>query len=134
MEKHCPRQWLSLTQNCQRGTTMPRNEEELSRDEHIDQKVLVEYIKNDLFQKAKFVLGKDEWDVGGMIYKDYIKCCWGEIDLQTMTAMERRRAHGEDLDESANQEGTHTRDRTHPYFGVIQDIFVPDCTLRSLSL
>lgn len=68
---------------------MPRNEEELSRDEHIDKKVLVEYIKNDLFQKAKFVLGKDEWDVGGMIYKDYMKCCKGRIGLQSMTAMER---------------------------------------------
>ena len=55
MEKHCPRQWLSLTQDYQHETTMPRNEEEISRDEHIDQKVLVGYIKNDLFQRAKFV-------------------------------------------------------------------------------
>ena len=39
-----------------------------SRDENIDMKVLVEYIKNDLFPKAKFVLGKNEWDVGGQIY------------------------------------------------------------------
>jgi hypothetical protein len=46
--------------------------------------VLVECIKNDLFPKAKYVLGKDEWDVGGMIYKDYIKCCRGRIGLQTM--------------------------------------------------
>ena len=28
----------------------------------------MEYIKNDLFPKAKFVLGKDEWDVCGIIY------------------------------------------------------------------
>ena len=52
-----------------------RTEEETSRDEQIDLRVLVEYIKPDLFQKAKFVLGKEEWDVGGMIYKDYVKCC-----------------------------------------------------------
>ena len=54
---------------------MTRSEEERLRDEQIDLKVLVEYIKQDLFQKAKFVLGKDKWDVGGMIYKDYSKCC-----------------------------------------------------------
>jgi hypothetical protein len=71
--------------------TMTRSAEELSRDEHIDQRVLVEYIKNDLFPKAKFVLGKDEWDVGGMIYKDYIKCCHGRIGLQTMTEAEREK-------------------------------------------
>jgi hypothetical protein len=70
---------------------MIRRAEELSRDEHIDLKVLVEYIKNDLFPKAKFVLGKDEWDVGGMIYKDYIKCCNGRIGLQTMTVVQRER-------------------------------------------
>jgi hypothetical protein len=70
---------------------MTRSEEELLRDENIDQRVLVEYIKNDLFPKAKFVLGKDEWDVGGMIYKDYIKCCKGRIGLQTMTEVERER-------------------------------------------
>jgi hypothetical protein len=70
---------------------MTRSAEELSRDEHIDLKVLVEYIKTDLFPKAKFVLGKDEWDVGGTIYKDYIKCCDGRIGLQTMTAAERER-------------------------------------------
>jgi hypothetical protein len=46
-------------------------------------KVLVEYIKNDLFP-AKFVLGKEEWDVGGMIFNDYIKCCDGRIGLKTM--------------------------------------------------
>ena len=68
---------------------MTRGEEELSRDEQIDQRVLVEYIKNDLFPKAKFVLGKNEWDVGGMIYKDYIKCCQGRIGLQTMTFVGR---------------------------------------------
>ena len=56
-------------------TTMTRNEEELSRDEHVDQRVLVDCIKNDLFPKAKFVLGEDEWDVGGVICKDCIKCC-----------------------------------------------------------
>jgi hypothetical protein len=70
---------------------MTRSAEELSRDEAIDLKVLVEYIKNDLFPKAKFVLGKDEWDVGGMIYKDYIKCCNGRIGLQTMTEVTRER-------------------------------------------
>jgi hypothetical protein len=57
--------------------TMTRSAEELSRDEHLDMKVLVEYIKNDLFPKAKFVYGKDDWDVGGRIYNDYIKCCKG---------------------------------------------------------
>jgi len=65
---------------------MTRTLAELSRDQQIDLKVLVEYIKNDLFPKAKFVLGKDEWDVGGRIYKDYIKCCDGRIGrLQAMT-------------------------------------------------
>lgn len=54
---------------------MTRSEDQISRDEQIDLKVLVEHMKNDLFPKAKFVLGKDEWDVGGMIYKDHIKCC-----------------------------------------------------------
>ncbi len=84
---------------------MTRSEEELTRDENIDQRVLVEYIKNDLFPKAKFVLGKDEWDVGGTIYRDYIKCCKGRIGLQTMTEVEREReAYGEDLDESTEQE------------------------------
>ena len=68
---------------------MTRTEEEHSRDEQIDLRVLVEYIKNDLFQKAKLVLGKDEWDVGGTIYKDYIKCCRGRIGLQTMMEVER---------------------------------------------
>jgi hypothetical protein len=62
-----------------------------SRDENIDMKVLVEYIKNDLFPKAKFVLGKDDWDVGGRIYNDYIKCCKGRIGLQTMTEVDRSR-------------------------------------------
>jgi hypothetical protein len=70
---------------------MTRSAEETTRDEQIDLKVLVEYIKNDLFQKAKFVLGKGEWDVGGMIYNDYIKCCRGRIGLQTMTEVERER-------------------------------------------
>ena len=69
---------------------MTRNEEEeLSRDEHIDQRVLVDCIKNDLFPKAKFVLGEDEWDVGGMIHKDHIKCCRGRVGLQTMTHVKR---------------------------------------------
>jgi hypothetical protein len=37
--------------------------EDIEREEHIDLRVLVEYIKNDMFPaKAKFVLGKDEWD------------------------------------------------------------------------
>jgi hypothetical protein len=70
---------------------MTRRAEEQSRDEHIDLKVLVEYIKNDLFLKAKFVLGKDEWEVGGMIYNDYMKCCNGRIGLQTMTETQRER-------------------------------------------
>jgi hypothetical protein len=70
---------------------MTRSAEELSRDEQIDLKVLVEYIKIDLFLKAKFVLGKDEWDVGGMIYKDYLKCCEGRIGLQTMMGVVRER-------------------------------------------
>jgi hypothetical protein len=65
-----------------------RSKEELPRDENIDQRVLVEHIKNDLFPKAKFALGKDEWDVGGMICKDHTKCCRGRIGLQTMTAAE----------------------------------------------
>ena len=68
---------------------MTRSEEELSRDEQIDQWVLVEHIKNDLFPKAKFVLGKDEWSVGGMICKDHTKCCQGRIGLQTMTLVGR---------------------------------------------
>ena len=71
--------------------TMTRSLEELQRDQHIDLKVLVEYIKNDLFPKAKFVLGKDKWDVGGRIYMDYIKCCDGRIGLQTMTEEGRER-------------------------------------------
>jgi hypothetical protein len=62
-----------------------------SRDENIDMKVLVDYIKNDLFPKAKFVYGKDDWDVGGRIYNDYIKCCKGRIGLQTMTEVDRSR-------------------------------------------
>ena len=74
-----------------RHTTMTRSAEELSRDEHIDMKVLVDYIKNDLFPKAKFVYGKDDWDVGGRIYNDYIECCKGRIGLQTMTDVDRER-------------------------------------------
>jgi hypothetical protein len=55
--------------------------------------VLVEYIKNDLFPKAKFVLGKDEWEVGGMICNDYItKCCNGRIGLHTMMEVVRERS------------------------------------------
>ena len=68
---------------------MTRSAEDLSRDENIDLKVLVEYIKIDLFPKAKFVLGKSEWDLGGRIYNDYIKCCHGRIGNQTMTHVER---------------------------------------------
>jgi hypothetical protein len=52
---------------------MTRSVEELSRDEHIDIKVLVDYIKDDLFPKAKFVHGKDDWDVSGRIYNDLHK-------------------------------------------------------------
>jgi len=70
---------------------MTRSAEDLSRDENIDLKVLVEYIKNDLFPKAKFVLGKNEWDLGGTIYKDYLKCCGGRIGLSTMTDVVRER-------------------------------------------
>ena len=70
---------------------MTRSAEDLSRDENIDLKVLVEYIKNDLFPKAKFVLGKNEWDLGGIIYKDYLKCCHGRIGLSTMTDIVRER-------------------------------------------
>ncbi len=54
-----------------------------------DVEVIVKYIKNDLFLKAKFVLGKDEWEVGGMIYNDYMKCCDGRIGMQTMTTSSR---------------------------------------------
>ena len=64
------------------------------RDENIDLKVLVDYIKIDLFKKAKFVVGKDEWDVGGRIYNDFIKCCNGRIGLQTMTDVVRERYMG----------------------------------------
>jgi hypothetical protein len=57
--------------------TMTSSPDRHLRDEHIDLKVLVECKKNDLFPKAKFVFGKDEWDVGGMIHKDCIECCCG---------------------------------------------------------
>ena len=71
---------------------MTRSAEEVTREEKIDVRVLVDYIKLDLFPKAKFVLGKnDEWDVGGRIYNDYIKCCHGRIGLQTMTDAVRER-------------------------------------------
>ena len=36
---------------------MTRSAEELTREETINLRVLVEYIKNDLFPKAKFILG-----------------------------------------------------------------------------
>jgi hypothetical protein len=68
---------------------MTRSEDQISQDEQIDLKVLVEHIKNDLFPKAKLVLGKDEWDVGGMIYKDHIKCCMGRIGLRKMSDIGR---------------------------------------------
>jgi hypothetical protein len=68
---------------------MTRSEDQISRDEQIDLKALVECMKNDLFPKAKFVLGKDEWDVGGMIYKDHIKCCSDRIGLRTMSDIVR---------------------------------------------
>jgi hypothetical protein len=68
---------------------MTRSEEELSRDEHIDERTLVDCIKNDSFLKAKFVMGEDEWDVGGVICKDCIKCCRGRTGLQTMPRIER---------------------------------------------
>ena len=49
----------------------------------------MEHIKNDLFPKAKFVLGKDEWNGGAMICKDCMKCCQGRIGLQTMMLVGR---------------------------------------------
>ena len=70
---------------------MTRCAEEDTRKENIDLRVLVDYIKIDLVKKAKFVLGKDEWDVGGRIYNDFIKCCNGRIGLQTMTDVVRER-------------------------------------------
>jgi hypothetical protein len=70
---------------------MTRSAAEVARDEDIDVKVLVEYIKNDLFPKAKFVYKKEMWNVGGKIYDDHIKCCRGRIRLQTMTEVERER-------------------------------------------
>jgi hypothetical protein len=76
---------LSPTQKQQFETTMTRSEDQIPPDEQIDLKVLVEHIKNDLFPKAKSVLGKDEWDVFGMIYKDHIKCCIGRIALRTVS-------------------------------------------------
>jgi hypothetical protein len=84
--------WFSRVNKCYRKEK-PWITEKGSRERSLDHdlKVLVEYIKIDLFPKAKFVLGKDEWDVGGMIYKDYIKCCRGRIGLQTMTEVERER-------------------------------------------
>jgi hypothetical protein len=46
---------------------MTRSEEELTRDENIDQRVLVEHIKNDPFPKAKFVLGDgSDWNQRNM--------------------------------------------------------------------
>ena len=65
--------------------------EEIMREENNDLRVLADYIKIDLFKKAKFVLGKDEWDVGGRIYNDYIKCCNGRIGLTTMSDVVRER-------------------------------------------
>ena len=56
-----------------RWITMTRCAEEVTRDENIDLTVLVNYIKIDLFKKAKFVVGKDEWDMGDRIYNDFIK-------------------------------------------------------------
>jgi hypothetical protein len=70
---------------------MTTSAEEVSREETIGRRLLVEYIKVDLFPKAKFVLGKDEWDVGGRIYRDYIKCCKGRMGSQTLTEVERDR-------------------------------------------
>jgi hypothetical protein len=70
---------------------MTRCADDVTRDENIYLRVLVEYIKIDLFKKAKFVVGKDEWDVGGRIYNDFIKCCNGRIGLQTMTDVVRER-------------------------------------------
>jgi hypothetical protein len=77
--------------------TMTRTFEELSRDEHMDLKLLVEYIKTDLFPKAKFVLGEDEWDVGGRIYKDCIKCCKGRIGRLQPMRNEAKETHMEKI-------------------------------------
>ena len=68
---------------------MTRSLEEIKQDKHIDMKVLVEYIKSNLFTKVKFVYVNDHWDVGGTIYKDYVKCCEGRIGLQRMTSIQR---------------------------------------------
>ena len=59
--------------------TKTRSADENLRDKHIDIKVLAEYIKVDLFPKAKFVLGKDEWDMGGRIYNDLLNAAMGEL-------------------------------------------------------
>ena len=68
--------------------TMTRSEEEITRDEKLDMRVLVEYIRNDLFHKVKFVYVNDHWRVDGTIYKDYVKCCKGRIGRQTMTSVQ----------------------------------------------
>jgi hypothetical protein len=60
-----------------------------ARDEKQDMKVLVEYIKTDLFTKVKFVYVNAQWDVGGQIYNDYIKCCEGKMG-SSMTAPQRK--------------------------------------------
>jgi hypothetical protein len=45
-------------------------------------------------QNAKFIYGKDDWDVGGRFCDDYIKCCnKGRVGLQTMTEVEERDGH-----------------------------------------
>jgi hypothetical protein len=56
-----------------------------------DQKVLVEYIKNDLFPKVKFVYDNKDWDVGKKIYNDYLKKCKDKMGLRTKTETERKK-------------------------------------------
>jgi hypothetical protein len=62
---------------------------DLSRDEKQDMKVLVEYIKNNLFTKVKFVYVNAQWEVGERIYNDYIKCCEGRMG-SSMTEAARK--------------------------------------------
>ena len=56
-----------------------------------DQRALVEYIKNDLFPKVKFVYDNEDWEVGNRIYNDYLKKCNEKMGLRTMTEVEKTR-------------------------------------------
>jgi hypothetical protein len=88
--------WFSRVNKCYRKEK-PWITEKGSRERSLDHdlKVLVEYIKIDLFPKAKFVLGKDEWD----------KMLSRENWVADNEGGRKRKAHGEDLDESTEQEG-----------------------------